>query len=72
MRTLELDEMELVSGGVCEEMSLKECIEGFSDQVATELSSAYQHLSATVSDAWAAWNDNYDVGIWIYNVSHSC
>lgn len=72
MRTLELDEMELVSGGVCEEMSLKECIAGVSQQATDEISVALQNIGAAASDAWSWWNDVYDVGIWAYNISHSC
>lgn len=68
MRTLSEMEVTEVSGGICEGHTLASCVAGVVDQVAAEL----EALGGYMSQAWDAWCDYNDLGIWIYNVTHDC
>lgn len=68
MRTLDENEVAFVSGGVCEGMALAPCIAGIVDQLAAEAKA----LAGYAREAWDAWCDYNDLGIWIYNVTHGC
>lgn len=68
MRTLSEVEMGQVSGGLCDDLSIAQCIEGVVDQVAAEL----EALGGYMGEAWDAWCDYNDIGFWIYDVTHGC
>ena len=62
MKVLNDMEVGMVSGGVCEEMSLSECITDFSTTFTGE-----------VADFFAGLNQlGGDLGIWTYNYIHGC
>ncbi len=59
-----LDDMDVlaVSGGVCEELSLAECVADFGSTFTTE-----------IGDLFAGLNQlGGDFGIWVYNYTHGC
>lgn len=66
MRMLTESEVNLVSGGVCENMPYAECITGVVDAVAGEIEAAAGYLSTW----WDNWCDYNDLGIWLYNTTH--
>ncbi len=66
MRTLCEMELGNVSGGICENMNIAQCIEGAVDQIAAEV----QALGGYAGQVWDAWCDYNDLGIWIYNMTH--
>jgi hypothetical protein len=68
MRTLSEMEVDHVSGGLCDDLSIAQCFAGVVDQVAAEIKA----LGGYMGEAWDAWCDFNDVGIWLYNVTHQC
>ncbi len=62
MKVLNAMETEMVSGAVCENMSLQQCIAGAGGQAIQE--------ARDFGSGWASmWGD---FGIWLYNSTHGC
>lgn len=66
MKVLDVNETEIVSGGICEYMTYQECITGFGDQLGEEIEAFAGHVGGW----WDAWCDYNNIGYWIYDVTH--
>jgi hypothetical protein len=66
MKVLDLMGVEGVSGGMCENMTIQECITGVGEQVAIEIESFASHVGGW----WDSWCDYNNIGYWIYDVTH--
>lgn len=60
IRELNEKEIDLISGGVCENMSLAECIDGVVDQVAEEVSDLWDNLGDAMDYFGDLWDDLWD------------
>ena len=60
MRTIDENELDFVSGGLCENMSISQCFSGSVETIVHEVNSLFSALNT-----WGG-----DLGIWVYNTTH--
>ena len=68
MKVMTMEETEVVSGGVCENMSLAQCIDGVGNQAGSEIEAFASHVSSW----WNSYRQWNMLGIWLYNATHDC
>lgn len=66
MRVITDKEVEVVTGGICEGLSIVECIDGSGAGVVNEVYEFFDAVLQPFNDAGG------DLGIWLYNVTHGC